>query len=68
MIMKWFSIREVYPNQFIKLKSLSSKIINEQELIGDVALVEVLEDKNATKELLNSKGVEFVYHTAHEKN
>lgn len=66
MIMKWSSVREMYPNQFVKLKALSSKITNGQEIIENVALIEAVEDKHATKKLLNSKGDEFVYHTAHK--
>ncbi|GBF11853.1 MULTISPECIES: hypothetical protein [Tepidibacillus] len=64
--MKWSSIRKMYPNQFVKLKALSSRVADGQEVIEEVALIEVIDDKNATGELLKSKGDEFVYHTAHE--
>ncbi|TCP29065.1 hypothetical protein EV207_113101 [Scopulibacillus darangshiensis] len=64
--MKWYAVRKMYPNQFVKLKALSSKVANGQEMIEDVALIGVVEDRNATNELLKSKGDEFVYHTTHE--
>ncbi|GGB32362.1 hypothetical protein GCM10011409_07200 [Lentibacillus populi] len=56
--MKWSSVREMYPNQFVKLKTLSSKLMNdnEQEIVEEVDLIGAVEDKNATNELLHSKG------------
>lgn len=64
--MKWSEVRRLYPNQFVKLKVLSSHIKNEQEFIEDMAVIKPVSDEQATKELLNSKGDELVYHTANE--
>lgn len=64
--MKWSEVRKLYPNQFVKLKSLSSHVENGQEIIDDMAVVSPVPDEMATKELLNSKGDELVYHTIHE--
>ncbi|WP_191559367.1 hypothetical protein [Metabacillus idriensis] len=64
--MKWSTVREICPNQFVKLTALSSKVIDNKEVIEDVALIELIDDKDATKELLKSKGAEFVYHTFYE--
>ncbi|AXF56877.1 hypothetical protein [Salicibibacter kimchii] len=64
--MKWSEVRELYPNQFVKLKVLSSRIENSQELIEDMAVIKPVSEKSATKELLNSKGDKLVYHTANE--
>ncbi|WP_068674904.1 hypothetical protein [Oceanobacillus sp. Castelsardo] len=64
--MKWSEVREIYPNQFVKLKVLSSHIEDSQELIEDMAVIKPVTEKRATKELLNSKGDELVYHTANE--
>lgn len=64
--MEWLSIRKMYPNQFLKLKALSSIFANGKEVIEEVALIELIDDKNATNELLKSKGDEFVYHTINE--
>ena len=50
--MDWSEVRKLYPNQFVKLKILSSTINNEQEVIREVALIYPLDEKSATKELL----------------
>lgn len=65
-VMKWSEVRRMYPNQFVKLKALSSHIKNHQEIIEDVAVIRPVTDELATRELLKSKGDELVYHTAHE--
>ncbi|WP_090871427.1 hypothetical protein [Oceanobacillus limi] len=64
--MKWSEVRKLYPNQFVKLKVLASHIENSQEIIEDIAVIKPVTEKSATKELLNSKGDELVYHTANE--
>lgn len=64
--MKWSEVRKIYPDQFVKLKVLSSHIENSQEFIEDVAIIRPIPDKLATKELLKSKGDELVFHTVHE--
>ena len=64
--MKWLEVRKLYPNQFVKLKVLSSHIENGQEFIEDIAIIKPISDELATKELLKSKGDELVYHTANE--
>lgn len=64
--MKWSEVRNLYPNQFVKLKALSSHIENDQEFIEDVAIIKPIPHESATKELLKSKGDEFVYHTVNE--
>jgi hypothetical protein len=63
---KWSEVRKLYPNQFVKVKSLSSHIQDGQEIIDDLAVISPVPDDLATKELLNSKGDELVYHTIHE--
>lgn len=65
--MRWSEVRKLYPNQFVKLKVLSSSIENQQEIIHDVALIYPVDDESATKELLHSKEDELVYHTFHPK-
>jgi len=64
--MKWSEVRKLYPNQFVKLKVLTSYVENHQEFIEDVAVVKPIPDELATKELLNSKEDELVYHTSHD--
>ncbi|CAM3207001.1 hypothetical protein FITA111629_09950 [Filibacter tadaridae] len=64
--MKWSEVRKIYPDQFVKLKVLSSHIENSQEFIEDIAIIKPIPDKLATKELLKSKGDELVFHTVNE--
>ncbi|MFD1066898.1 hypothetical protein [Oceanobacillus locisalsi] len=66
MELKWPEVRNMYPDQFVKLKVLSSHIENYQEIIEDVAVIRPLADESATKELLKSKDEDLVYHTSHE--
>ncbi len=37
--MKWSDVRKLYPNQFVKLKTLSSHIKEGQEIIDDMAVI-----------------------------
>ncbi|PEJ58844.1 hypothetical protein CN692_07660 [Bacillus sp. AFS002410] len=64
--MKWTDVKKLYPNQFVKLKVLSTYIKDQQEIIEDVAVIAPVSDELATIELLKSKGDELVYHTNHE--
>nr|WP_164669824.1 hypothetical protein [Virgibacillus doumboii] len=64
--MKWPEVRNMYPDQFVKLKVLSSHIENYQEIIEDVAVIRPVADESATNELLKSKNEDLVYHTSHE--
>jgi hypothetical protein len=66
--MKWEMVRELYPNQYVKLNILDFYFEDEKKIVTDVALIDVLEDpKLATKELLESKGNIIVYHTGSDK-
>ncbi|MFD1363443.1 hypothetical protein [Lentibacillus salinarum] len=64
--MKWSEVRIMYPDQFVKLKVLSSHIKNYREIIEDMAVIRPVPDESATKELLKSKDEDLVYHTSHE--
>ncbi|KAB2953692.1 hypothetical protein F9B85_03480 [Heliorestis acidaminivorans] len=65
--MKWQEVRSLYPNQFVKLQVLKSRLEGTQEIIEDMAVVGMVPDANATRELLQSKGEYLVYHTSHEE-
>ena len=62
--MKWENVRNLYPDQFIKLEILNSHIENGKQYIDDVAVIEPVKDSEATKELLNSEENTLVYHTS----
>lgn len=66
--MKWDEVREIYPNKFIKIKTLESHTVENEKIIDEMAVIKVFEDnKQATKELVKSKDDEVVYHTGNEK-
>ncbi|RYG72431.1 hypothetical protein EU245_10460 [Lentibacillus lipolyticus] len=62
--MRWSEVRKMYPDQFVKLKALSSHVENNQEIVEDMAVIRPVPDESATKELLKSKGEDLVYHTS----
>lgn len=62
--MKWQDVREAYPNQFVKIEILKSRIEDDRQIIEDVAVIDIIDEKEATKELLASKGNMLVYHTS----
>ncbi|WP_345774253.1 hypothetical protein [Cytobacillus sp. S13-E01] len=43
--MKWSEVRKLYPNQFVKLKVLSSHIERSQEFIEDIAVIKPFQMK-----------------------
>ncbi|PAQ14347.1 hypothetical protein CD798_10775 [Bacillaceae bacterium SAOS 7] len=65
--MEWEEVRSLYPNQFVKLQVLKSRLDGNQEFIEDIAVIGTVSDDNATLELLQSKGDQLVYHTSHEE-
>ncbi|CAM3183848.1 hypothetical protein FITA111629_08575 [Filibacter tadaridae] len=66
--MKWEEVRQLYPDQFVKLSILDFHLEDDKKIVTDVALVNIIDDsKMATKELLKSKGDTIVYHTGSEK-
>ena len=65
--MKWQEVRRLYPNQYVILEELESRIEGNIKYIEDVAIVKTISDsKEATRELVRAKGKKFVYHTAEE--
>lgn len=64
--MKWEEVRNIYPNQFVKFEILKSHVDNETEYIDEIAVIDIIEDESATKELLNSRDDIMVYHTSKE--
>lgn len=66
--MKWEEVRRIYPDQFVLVEILNSHIENKTEIIDDVAVVRSITDpKEATYELIHSKGDTLVYHTSHDR-
>ena len=65
--MKWEEVRKIYPNQFVKLKILDSHIEEDKKHIDNVAIIGTIEEKDATKELMNCTDNTIVYHANNEK-
>jgi hypothetical protein len=66
--MKWEEVRKLYPNQYLKLNILDFYMEDDKKIVTDVAVIDRIEDsKQATKELLKSKGNTIVYHTGADK-
>jgi len=66
--MKWEEVRKIYPNRFVKIQVLDSKIERNKRNIIDMAVIEAYEDnEEATKELVRAKDDILVYHTGNEK-
>jgi len=61
--MKWQEARKLYPNQFIKFKVLKSCIDGNVEYVDEIAVIGPVKEKDATRELLNSRDNILVYHT-----
>lgn len=63
--MKWEEIRNIYPDQYVKLQVLASHIEGNLKIVDEVTLIRSIQDpKEATLELLNSKDGSIVYHTS----
>lgn len=66
--MTWDEVRKLYPNQFIKFKIVESHIDGNKEYVDDVAVIKAIEDgKEAMKEFIQRKEVEYIYSTKNEK-
>ncbi|HIW33160.1 MAG TPA: hypothetical protein IAA29_10280 [Candidatus Paenibacillus intestinavium] len=65
--MKWQDVRNIFPDQFVKLEIKSSTIDKNQEWIEEVAVIGPVSDEDATRELLSSDEAVIVYHTSKEE-
>lgn len=66
--MQWEEVREIYPEQYVKLQILTSHTEGNTKYVDDVALIRAIQDpKEATQELLKSKDGIIVSHTSNEK-
>jgi hypothetical protein len=66
--MKWEEVRKTYPDKFVKLQILESHMEEDKKYIDEMAVVKVIEDnREATKELVNSRDNTLVYHTGNEE-
>lgn len=65
--MKWEEVRRLYPDQYVMVKILKSRMEGNTEIVEDVAILRNITDPlEATKELVRGKGDTLVYHTGNE--
>ncbi len=65
--MKWEEVKNLYPDQYVLLEELESSTRDNKKIIKDVAIIKpILDPKEATRELVRSKGKRFVYHTSED--
>lgn len=66
--MKWEEVKNLYPDQYVLLEELESSTQGNKKIIKDVAIIRpILDPKEATRELVRSKGNRFVYHTSEDE-
>ncbi|NMB26828.1 MAG: hypothetical protein GX987_02095 [Tissierellia bacterium] len=66
--MKWKEVRKIYPNKFVKLQIIEYHMEGNKKYVDDMAIIKVIDDnKEATKELVESGEDIIVYHTGNEE-
>ncbi len=66
--MKWEEVKKLYPDQYVLLEELEATVQGNKKIVKDVAIVRTIQDpKEATRELVRSKGNRFVYHTLEDE-
>jgi hypothetical protein len=64
---KWDEVRELYPDQWVKVKVLNSHTDEGYLYIDEMEIVKSIDsDKEATLELTKSIGDNLVFHTSHD--
>jgi hypothetical protein len=65
---KWQEVRKLYPNQFVKLEVLESRVIGNKEYVDDVVVIKAISDgKEAMREFVNCKPGQFIYSTKNKE-
>lgn len=64
--MKWNDVRTLYPDQWVKLRILSSHKEHDYLYIDEMEIIQpISSDKEATHELVSCKDNNIVFHTSH---
>ena len=65
---QWSEVRKLFPDQYVFVEDLKSKIEGGKLYVEEVALIRPLLDSKETLEALKeSKDNRFIYHTSNEK-
>ncbi|TXK83561.1 hypothetical protein [Paenibacillus sp. N3.4] len=66
--MQWQEVRNIYPDQYVLLEILNSHTEENIQYVDEVALIKAIQDPDdATRELLQCKHNNIVYHTGQDK-
>ncbi len=66
--MIWEEVKNLYPDQYVLLEELGFSTQGNKKIIKDGAIIRpILDPKEATRELVRSKGNRFVYHTSEDE-
>lgn len=65
--MKWLEVRKLYPEQFVKVQILATRVEADRVFVDEMEVIEPISDSEATRELLASRNETLVYHTSHEQ-
>lgn len=66
--MLWSDVRELYPNQFVYLEDLQSRMQDGKLYVDEVAIIRPLTDsQEALQALKAAREKKFIYHTSKEK-
>ncbi|WDM03058.1 hypothetical protein JI721_13960 [Alicyclobacillus cycloheptanicus] len=65
--MLWSEVRRIFPDQFVLVEDLKSRIEDGKLFVEEVSLIRPLRDSKETLDALKeSKGKRFIYHTSNE--
>lgn len=63
--MQWEEIRRLYPNTWLHLQTIKSRVEDDKKYVDEVAVIRAIpDDREATKVLVKCKGDTLVYHTS----
>ena len=66
--MKWEEVRNIYPNQWVKLNIIKRHTQDGRDYIDDMYVIcPIVSDLEAGRELVKSRENEVVYHTSHDE-
>lgn len=66
--MLWSEVRELYPERWVMVTAVESRIENGKQYVDEVAVIRpLLDDRDAKKVLMQCSGDTFVYHTVNPK-
>jgi len=67
-MMRWSEVRSLYPNQFVYVEDVNSRMEDGKLVVEEVAVIRALADSHeALDAMKTAKNRRFIYHTAHAR-